>query len=135
MASAGQLDCILRFCENYYQATRGRSHSVFIEEIAGLLRVDDWDAITKALLILSNYSVRYRGPNPISLTGCPKGTLKNLALAFNLRSERRMTLKEMLNSREEVTFLYSSMNEDSLPLLKIIPVSYTHLTLPTNREV
>ena len=45
------------------------------------------------------------------------------------------TFSPQQNSGSIVDAKFSDLNDDGFPELVIIPVSYTHLTLPTNREV
>ena len=73
----------MNFCESFYQATRGRTHHSFIEEIIKLLRSDDWMIIVKVLKILSDYSLR-RGGKHLQKE-LIKDPLKNLALAWYLK--------------------------------------------------
>jgi hypothetical protein len=51
--------------------------------------------------------------------------LKNLALAWNLKSKRRMSFKEMLSYSGELTFVYSLMEDsnNSIPSIRILQLS------------
>ena len=48
---------------------------------------------------------------------------------------RRKHLEEMMNRPEKEHTPLEGMDDEQIKRFALFPVSYTHLTLPTNREV
>ncbi len=104
---------ILEFGEKFFQATRGRTHTVFLDSVVHVLKVDDWNLIVKALQVLKHYGKRSlkrsRHHPPLEIKTVSQALL-NLALGNNLKSNRKVSpLETLLGPLQDVVLQYFSV--------------------------
>eukprot|EP01022_Parablepharisma_sp_SALTPOND_P015755 TRINITY_DN2254_c0_g1_i2.p1 TRINITY_DN2254_c0_g1~~TRINITY_DN2254_c0_g1_i2.p1 ORF type:complete len:3562 (+),score=437.62 TRINITY_DN2254_c0_g1_i2:2957-13642(+) len=114
---SSKVGLILDFAEKFFRATRRRTHSVFLDEIVNVLKLDDWGMIVKALKIMCDYATRNRKGRKTCTAIQDKIVsqwLLNLALGQNLKNSRKMGFLEMLlGPPQEVVFQYFSVGEEA----------------------
>ena len=113
---SGKVNMILDFCTKYFQATRRRTHPMFITAVVDLLKFDDWGLIIKALTIMKEYTTRNRkrGKNCAAIQKKEIAQwLLNIALGQNLKNSKKMSFLEMLREPiKEVVFQYFSTGQE-----------------------